>query len=77
MHVQANCWTYRVPSARSGPVSSPQKTFAAGKAATPNLEAESYSETIVFVVEKTPFGAHFDHLKGGVRDTRFLEPIYQ
>ena len=53
------------------------KKLGARGAAAPNLEAELHSENVVFVIEKTPFGIYFDHLKGGVRDTRFLEPIYQ
>ena len=36
-----------------------------------SLEAEPHPENVVFVIEKT----YFDHLKGGVRDTRFLEPV--
>ena len=43
----------------------------------PNLEAEPHSENIVFIVEKPLFGGYFDHFKGGVRDTRLLEPMYQ
>ena len=46
-------------------------------AAAKNLEAEPRPENVVFVVEKTSFRAYFDPLKGGARDTRFLEPIYQ
>ena len=41
------------------------------------LEAEPHSENVAFVIEKTSFGVCFDHLKGGVCDTGFLEPIYQ
>ena len=47
------------------------------RAAARNLEAEPHPENVVFVIEKTSFWECFDHLKGGVRDTRFLEPIYQ
>ena len=39
--------------------------------------AEPHPENVAFVVGKTSFRPYFDHLKGGVRDTRFLEPIYQ
>ena len=64
----------------------PQKTFAACK--TPvrlkrafrsraNLEAEPHPENVVFVIVKESFGTYFDDLKGGVRDIRFSEPIYQ
>ena len=42
-----------------------------------NLEAEPKPENVVFVIEKTSFGTYFGHLKGGVRDIRFLEPVYQ
>ena len=45
--------------------------------ATPNLETEPHPETVVFVIEKTSLGTYIGHFKGGVRDTRFLEPIYQ
>ena len=47
------------------------------RAAAKNLEAEPHPENVVFVIEKTSFWECFDHLKGGVRDTRLLEPIYQ
>ena len=61
----------------AGLLSWPWKTLAACKAAAPNLEAEPHSENVVFVIETTSFGTYFDHFKGGVHDTRFLEPIYQ
>ena len=38
---------------------------------------EAHSENVVFVIEKTSFGEYFEHLKCGVRDTIFSEPIYQ
>ena len=37
----------------------------------------SEAENVVFAIEKTSFGTYFDDFKGGVRDNRFLEPIYQ
>ena len=46
-------------------------------AAAKNLETEPHAENVVFAIEKASFGTYFDDFKGGVRDTRFLGPIYQ
>ena len=77
MHVQASWLDVQSISARPILLPWPWKTLAACTAAAPNLEAELHSENVVFVIEKTQFGIYFDHLKGGVRDTRILVPIYQ
>ena len=45
-------------------------------AATRSPEAEHRPENVVFVIEKALFLACFGHLKGGVRETISLEPIY-
>ena len=45
--------------------------------ATPNVETEPHPENVVVAIEKTSFGTCVDDFKGGVRDNRFLEPIYQ
>ena len=39
-------------------------------------EAEHHLENVVFVIEKPSLLACFGHLKGGVRETISLEPIY-
>ena len=74
-------WTYRAPSARSGLPSWPQNTLAASKSDDvlhrKILKPNPIQKKAVFVIEKTLFGIYFDHLKRGVRDTIFLEPIYQ
>ena len=38
--------------------------------------SQQHLESAVFVVEKASFLTCFGHLKGGVRETIFLEPIY-
>ena len=44
-------------------------------AATRTPEAEHHPEHVGFVIEKVSFLVCFGHLKGGVRETRSLEPI--
>ena len=43
-------------------------------AATRTPEAEHHPEHVGFVIEKVSFLVCFGHLKGGVRETRSLEP---
>ena len=74
-------WTYRVPSARSGLPSCTHNTFVAckndGVLQRKTLKPNPIQKKVVFIIEKTSFGIYFDHLTRGVRDTIFLEPIYQ
>ena len=46
-------------------------------AAAKNLEAEPHPKNVVFACQKASFWQCFDFLKGGVRDTRYSEPVYQ
>ena len=51
------------------------RSLKAQSTPTRNREAEPHPEN-VFVTEKDSFQGSVGNLKGGVRDTVFLEPIY-
>ena len=74
-------WTYRVPSARSGLPSCTHNTFVVckndGVLQRKTLKPNPIKKKVVFIIEKTSFGIYFDQLTRGVRDTIFLEPVYQ